>query len=87
MGNKLYVTKVPTQTLKSCTDNTVICQEDFSCGYESSSRSSKAAKAPAKEEKNNIFQIFKKASVLQLALFFAFIIFVMAKRTNLLSIS
>jgi hypothetical protein len=29
----------------------------------------KAAKAPAKERKNNIFSIFKKASVLQLALF------------------
>jgi hypothetical protein len=49
-------------------DNTVICQVKISCGYESSSRSSKAAKAPAKGEKIIFFQIFKKA-VLQLALF------------------
>jgi large subunit ribosomal protein L25 len=45
MGNKLYVTQVPTPDFKIMhPDNTVICQEDFSCSYESSSRSSKSSK-------------------------------------------
>jgi hypothetical protein len=46
----------------------------------------KAAKAPAKERKIIFFQIFKKASVSQLALFFMLIIFCNAKNeANLLS--
>jgi hypothetical protein len=40
-----------------------LSSEDFSCSYESSSRSSKAAKAPVKGKKNNIFHIYKASVV------------------------
>jgi hypothetical protein len=43
-------------------DNTVICQEDFSCGYESNQEAAKATtKAYVKERKNNIFQSYTKS--------------------------
>jgi large subunit ribosomal protein L25 len=52
MGNKLYVTQVPTPDFKIMhPDNTVIWSEDFSCSYETAQEAAKAAKAPVKEKK------------------------------------
>jgi hypothetical protein len=47
-----------------------LSSEDFSCSYESSSEAAKAAKAPVKGKKNNIFHSYLKASVVKLVLFF-----------------
>jgi hypothetical protein len=38
-----------------------LSSEDFSCSYESSSRSSKSSKAPVVKEKNNIFSLISKS--------------------------
>jgi large subunit ribosomal protein L25 len=55
MGNKLYVTQVPTPTSKSCTQ-TVICQVKISrAAMKAAQEAAKAAKAPVKGKKNNIF--------------------------------
>jgi large subunit ribosomal protein L25 len=60
MGNKLYVTQVPTPDFKIMhPDNSNLSSEDFSCSYESSSRSSKSSKSTCKR-KNNIFQSYLK---------------------------
>jgi hypothetical protein len=40
-----------------------LSSEDFRAAMKAAQEAAKAAKAPAKERKNNIFQIFKKASV------------------------
>jgi hypothetical protein len=61
MGNKLYVTKVPTQTSKSCTDNTVNLSSEISRA------AMKAAQEAAKQQSrtckgNNIFQTIKSIS-------------------------
>jgi hypothetical protein len=46
-----------------------LSSEDFSCSYESSSRSSKSSKAPVKGKKNNIFSIISKSISCKLVLF------------------
>ncbi|WP_348798116.1 50S ribosomal protein L25/general stress protein Ctc [Flavobacterium adhaerens] len=53
MGNKLYVTKVPTPNFKIMhPDNTVICQVKISrAAMKAAQEAAKAAKAPAKKKK------------------------------------
>jgi hypothetical protein len=62
MGNKLYVTQVYTRLQNHAPrQHSNLSSEDFSCSYESSSRSSKSSKAPVKGKKNNIFSIISKS--------------------------
>jgi hypothetical protein len=52
-------------------DNTVICQVKISrAAMKAAQEAAKAAKAPVKGKKNNIFQSYLKASVVKLVLFF-----------------
>jgi hypothetical protein len=58
MGNKLYVTQVPTPDFKIMhPDNTVICQ--ISRAAMKAAQEAAKAKAPAKERKNIFLQISK----------------------------
>jgi hypothetical protein len=51
-------------------DNTVICQVKISrAAMKAAQEAAKAAKAPVKGKKNNIFQSYLKASVVKLVLF------------------
>jgi hypothetical protein len=72
MGNKLYVTQVPTPDFKIMhPDNTVICQVKISrAAMKAAQEAAKAAKAPVKERKIIFFQSYLKASVVKLVLFF-----------------
>jgi hypothetical protein len=54
-------------------DNTVICQVKISRAAMKAAQSSKSSKSTCKEEKNNIFQSYLKASVVKLVLFFIII--------------
>ena len=53
MGNKLYVTKLPTNNFKLLhPDNTVVCQVRISrAAMKAAQEAAKAAKAPAKGKK------------------------------------
>jgi hypothetical protein len=71
MGNKLYVTQVPTPDFKIMhPDNTVICQVKISRAAMSSSRSSKSSKSTCKGKKIIFFTSYLKASVVNWCFFF-----------------
>ena len=78
MGNKLYVTKLVSDKYKLMhPDNCGLSSKNFSCGYESGSRSCKSCKSTCKrKEKIIFFQSYEKASVLQLMLFFWILFFI-----------
>jgi large subunit ribosomal protein L25 len=61
MGNKLYVTKLTPNFKIMHPDNTVICQVKISrAAMKAAQEAAKAAKAPVKGKKNNIFSINQK---------------------------
>jgi hypothetical protein len=63
MGNKLYVTKVPTPNFKIMhPDNTVICQLKISRAAMKRLKKQQKQQAPAKERKNNIFKYSRNVS-------------------------
>jgi hypothetical protein len=61
MGNKLYSSSYTRLQNHAPRQHSNLSSEDFSCSYESSSRSSKSSKAPVKGKKNIFFSIISKS--------------------------
>jgi large subunit ribosomal protein L25 len=56
MGNKLYVTQVPTRLQNHAPDNTLICQVKISrAAMKAAQKKLQSSKAPAKERKIYFF--------------------------------
>ena len=73
MGNKLYITKVPSENFKNHApgQHSNLSGEDVSCGYESSSGSSKSSKSTSKrKEKIIFFQSYIKSINRKIGAFF-----------------
>jgi hypothetical protein len=81
MGNKLYVTQVPTQTLKST--QTVICQVKISRAAMKAAQGAAKLQSTTKERKNNIFSTHQKHQFQYWCFFFACIFLIICFIENL----